>query len=411
MPELSPFAGVRYDCDAAGAVLGVLAAPPYDVVDDDEHAALEASHPHNSVRLILPRDETEEGDRYARATAAFAEWQAAGVLFVDERPRFYTYRMEYRTAGGAARHTRGVIGALRLPDAGADDVLPHERTLPKAKSDRLSLLRAMRVNVDPIWGLSLGAGLTELLEPAEFLCSCEDGDGTRHTLAAIDDPERIAAIEAIVGRSPLVLADGHHRFETACAYRDERRAAGFTDDGSDAIMCFVVELVDDELTIEPIHRLIDLPAGADVRAELADAFVVTAAGPITPEGVDALTARMRDEHGLGLVDASGLALAVPRAEVRAAALAGEHPAVAATDAAVVEALVVPRLPDASFHYRHDARAVAALVDKGAASAAILCSPVTVAQTRAAAVDRVRMPQKTTFFWPKPRTGMVFRTLD
>ena len=411
MPELSPFAGVRYDCDAAGAVLGVLAAPPYDVVDDDEHAALEASHPHNSVRLILPRDETEEGDRYARATAAFAEWQAAGVLFVDDRPRFYSYRMEYRTAAGEARHTRGVIGALRLPDAGADDVLPHERTLPKAKSDRLSLLRAMRVNVDPIWGLSLGAGLTELLEPAEFLCSCEDSEGTRHTLAAIDDPARIAAIEAVVGRSPLVLADGHHRFETACAYRDERRAAGIDDDGAAAIMCFVVELVDDELTIEPIHRLIDLPIGADVRVALADAFVVTDAGPVTPEGVEALTARMRVEHGLGLVDAAGLALAVPRAEVRAAALAGEHPAVAATDAAVVEALVVPRLPDASFHYRHDARAVAALVDKGAASAAILCSPVTVAQTRAAAVDRVRMPQKTTFFWPKPRTGMVFRTLD
>ena len=97
--------------------------------------------------------------------------------------------------------------------------------------------------------------------------------------------------------------------------------------------------------------------------------------------------------------------------MRGAALAGEHPAVAATDAAVVEALVVPRLPGATWHYRHDAHGVAALVDKGAASAAILCSPVSVADTRAAAVDRVRMPQKTTFFWPKPRTGMVFRTLD
>ena len=97
--------------------------------------------------------------------------------------------------------------------------------------------------------------------------------------------------------------------------------------------------------------------------------------------------------------------------MRAAALAGEHPAVAATDAALVEALVVPRLPGASWQYRHDAAAAAAAVDKGSASAAILCSPVTVAQTRAAAVDRARMPQKTTFFSPKPRTGMVFRTLD
>ena len=109
-----------------------------------------------------------------------------------------------------------------------------------------------------------------------------------------------------------------------------------------------------------------MPAGTDVRAALADAFVVSDAGPVTPEAVDALTVRMAAEHGLGLVDAAGLALAVPRPDVRAAALAGEHPAVAATDAAIVEALVVPRLPDASFHYRHDAAPVAALVDKGAA---------------------------------------------
>jgi len=129
------------------------------------------------------------------------------------------------------------------------------------------------------------------------------------------------------------------------------------------------------------------------------------------DGVEALEQLMRAEHGLGIVDAGGLALAVPEPAARAAALAGEHPAVAATDAAVVEALVVPRLSDATWQYRHDAQSVAALVDKRAATAAVLCSAVSVAQTRAAAVDRVRMPQKTTFFWPKPRTGMVFRTLD
>jgi hypothetical protein len=138
---------------------------------------------------------------------------------------------------------------------------------------------------------------------------------------------------------------------------------------------------------------------------------VSDAGPITVDGVAALESAMRAAHGLGIVDDHGLALAVPRADVRAAVLAGEHPAVADTDTAVVEALVVPRLDDATWSYRHDAQAVAQLVDKGMASAAILCRPVSVAQTRAAAVDRVRMPQKTTFFSPKPRTGMVFRTLD
>jgi uncharacterized protein (DUF1015 family) len=395
VPRFFPFAGVRYDCGVAGAPLDALVAPPYDVVDDEQRAALEAADEHNSVRLILPRDD-ERGDRYERAAATFRDWCASGVLFADRAPRFYSYRMTFTDAHGTRRHTHGVIGALALPEPGDDDVLPHERTLPKAKSDRLALLRAMRVNVDPIWGLSLSPGLTALLEGATPLASCTDSDGVTHEIAAIDDPETIDAISASVAASPLVLADGHHRFETAINYRNERR--DHRTGGEDAIMMFVVELVDDELCIEAIHRLVDLPPGVELRERLADAFDIREAGPITPDTVDALETAMRDEHGIGLVDPTGLALAIPR---------GVH----ATGAAVVEELVVPRLADASWQYRHDAQAVAALVDKRVASAAILCSPVSVAETRAVATRRDRMPQKTTFFWPKPRTGMVFRTLD
>jgi len=407
--DFSPFAGTRYG--GVSTELGALVAPPYDVIDDDERASLEASHRYNSVRLILPQDRAEPGDRYARAAAAFAEWSAQGVLARDPEPRFYSYRMEFTDPHGQSRHTRGVIGALGLPEAGDDDVLPHERTLPKAKSDRLALLRAMRVNVDPIWGLTLAPGLTARLEQATPLASCVDGDGVAHELGAIDDAATISAVRATVGGAPLVLADGHHRFETAINYRNELRDGGLDPGGAAAIMTFVVELADDELCIEPIHRLVELPAGVDVRDRLADAFDVRDAGANGRDGVEALEAAMRAEHGLGVVDRAGLAVAVPRREARAHALAGVHPAVAATDAAVIEAMVVPRLPEAHWQYRHDAEAVAALVDKASASAAILCSPVSVAATRAAATDRVRMPQKTTFFWPKPRTGMVFRTLD
>lgn len=412
VPQFSPFAGVRYDCETAGASLAALVAPPYDVVDDDERAALEAADPHNSVRLILPRDAERDGDRYARAASDFAAWRAGGVLRVDAQPRFYAYEMRFTDAHGRRRHTRGVLGALGLPEPGAaPDVLPHERTLPKAKSDRLALLRAMRVNVDPIWGCSLAPGLTALVEGSQPLSACVDADGVTHALGAIDDPATVAAISALVAASPLVLADGHHRFETACTYRDELRAAGTPVGGAGAIMAFVVELVDDELCIEPIHRLCDLPPGVGLRDRLAGPFAVRDMGANTPDGVERLEQAMRAERALGIVDGPGLALAVPQAAARAAALAHEHPAVAATDAAVVEAMVVPRLPEASWQYRHDAFGVAALVDKGAVSAAILCSPVSVADTRAAAVDGARMPQKTTFFRPKPRTGMVFRPLD
>ena len=409
MPDFSPFAGVRYSGEPAA--LAALVAPPYDVIDEDERAALEAADAHNSVRLILPRDQSQPGDRYEAAATRFREWMSSGVLARDPSPRLYTYRMDFKDAQGKPRHTRGVLGALRLPEVDDHDVLPHERTMAKAKSDRLALLSAMRVNVDPIWGLTLGRGLSERLGGEESIATCLDPDGVSHALGAVDDPAAIAEVREIVASAPLVLADGHHRFETALNYRNQRRADGIDDPGAASILALVAELADDELWIEPIHRLVELPPGVDLRVRLADAFLVSDAGPNSPEGIDELVGRMRTERGLGLVDARGLALAVPRAEMRGAALAGEHPAVAATDAAIIEALVVPRLPGATWDYRHDARAVAALVEKGAANAAILCSPVSVAETRAAAVDRVRMPQKTTFFWPKPRTGMVFRTLD
>jgi uncharacterized protein (DUF1015 family) len=390
----------------------MLAAPPYDVVDEDLQAALEATHERNSVRLILPRDEAVDGDRYQRAASTFDEWLANGTLVRDPAPRFYGYRMRFRDTHGRARHTHGVIGALVLPDAGTDgDVLPHERTLPKAKSDRLSLLEAMRVNVDPIWALSLTEGLTDLLEPASELNSCHDIDGVEHTLYAIDDPAQLAAITAAIAQHPLVLADGHHRFETAIAYRRRLREQGVEVGGAAAIMTFVVELVERELCIEAIHRLVTLPAGFDVRAALADAFTIEALGPNTGDVVERAEARMAETHALGLVDEHGVALLHARRDVVGPLLLSEPEAVRDTDAALVESAVVPRLRDAQWAYRNDALAVAALVEKGTASAALLCNPVSVEQTRAAALAGVRMPQKTTFFWPKPRTGMVFRSLD
>ena len=215
----------------------------------------------------------------------------------------------------AIRVIRGGSSALALPEPGDTSVLPHERTMPKAKSDRLALLRATRANVDPIWGLSLAVGLTERLEPDTALGTCIDADGVVHELGAIDDPARIEEIRNLVGGERLVLADGHHRFETACTYRDELRAAGEPVGGAGAIMMLVVELADDELDIEPIHRLLDLPAGIDLRARLADAFDLVDMGAYSAEAVGRVQARMATDHGLGLVDRTGFAIAVARPEV------------------------------------------------------------------------------------------------
>jgi uncharacterized protein (DUF1015 family) len=411
--ELSPFRGLRYDGARLDGGIGAVAAPPYDVIDDDQRVALEAQHEHNAIRLILPQDADSAGDRYARAASTLDAWQTDGLLVRDEHAQLYGYRMDFTGPHGEARHTIGVLGALHLPErAGEGDILPHERTLPKAKSDRLDLLRATRANLDPIWGLSPADGLTDLIDQTVVLADCLDEAGIRHRLFAIDAPDAIGAISAAIDAHPLVLADGHHRFETAIAYRAEQRAAGVDDPGADAIMCLVVELTERELCIQAIHRLVTVDDTVDVLGALRDAFTISDAGPNTPEGVDALEARMHAEGGVGLAFADTLHLLVPRAEVCDPALVASEPeAVRGTDAALVEAVIVPRLTEASWRYRHSLHDVAALTAKGEATFGLLLKPVSVADTRAAAVARVRMPQKTTFFYPKPRTGLVFRLLD
>jgi uncharacterized protein (DUF1015 family) len=277
-----------------------------------------------------------------------------------------------------------------------------------ATSDRLSLLRATRANLDPIWVLSLADGLSNELVPhrVPLVAYCDDHDGVTHRLFPLVDPERIATVSEAVTSSSVVLADGHHRFETACAYRDERVAAGIDDPGAGHIMAFAVELADDELSVRPIHRLLHGTGSVDVRDALTGAFAVDDAGPNTTDGIVSLRRRMRDEGALGLVDASGLALLRPMADVTA-----EPEVLRDVDSTRFDASVRPALPGATVTFRSDAGAVASLVEKGAADAAVLLRPVSVAQIRAAAFAGVRMPEKTTFFSPKPRTGMVFRSLD
>ncbi|HEX5587017.1 MAG TPA: DUF1015 domain-containing protein [Acidimicrobiia bacterium] len=411
MPDFVPFRALRYGADAATAAatgpehavrdLTRVCAPPYDVIEPEDRAALLGVDPHNMVRLILP-------DAYDEAAATLARWRDDAVLALDDRPSFSVYRMTFTGDDGTRTTTTGVIGALAL-DPGA--VLPHERTLPKAKSDRLELLRATRANLEPVWGISLAAGLSTLLTPAGApLARADDRDGGVHELWRVDDPATVAAIRAAVSGDGVVLADGHHRYETSCTYRDERVADGIDDAGAGFIMILVVELADDELCVRAIHRLLHGVEGVDLRERLGPWFTVRGAGPNTPDGVTSLEAAMRADGGLGLVDHDGLALLLPRPELDAAM--AELPApLRDVDSARFDAGVLPAVAGATLAYRNDARTVAAQVAKGAADAAVLLRPVSVATIRAAAAAGVRMPEKTTFFAPKPRTGMVLRAFD
>ena len=405
MPEFRPFRGIRYRTDELDAVT----APPYDVIDPDQRDALAQRSEHNSVRLILPGD----GDGYERAADLLRTWEADGVLTRDDVSTFYSYRMSFVDDTGERRRSVGVLGGLVMPRAsGEGDVLPHERTLPKAKSDRLALLRATRVNLDPIWGLTPVAGLAAIAARAIPLATTVDDDGVTHELGAISDPSDVDAIGAIVAAEPIVLADGHHRFETAIAYRDERRAAGITETGDDAVMCLIVELSEEHLWVQPIHRVLrGVRSSTGLRLDLARKFRIVDAAPNTPAAVATLMRALRIQGGIGLVDGEGLARLVADPADLEAARAELDPVLAEVPSAWFDAVAGDILGAVDVTYRHDAVAIAAMVAAGTADAAILLTPVTVEQIRAAAKARVRMPQKTTFFAPKPRTGLVFRSLD
>lgn len=404
MPRFEPFAGIRYDQAALtgmGIALDDVIAPPYDVIDEAERVALASRSELNSVRLELPVDEGGV-DRYHRAQQLFTEWQASGTLRRD-RPAFYAYRMSYADHLGHRRQSTGVIGALEVSEPGTGDVMPHERTMPKPKGDRLDLLRACRANLSPVWGLSLAKGLTDVLSEATDTSpagSATDADGVGHELWLVERPDFLEAVKSLVAEAPVVIADGHHRYETALAYRDESRAAGQPDaDAAEMVMAFVVELSPEQLAVRPIHRLLSaLPGGFDLPEALSSAFELRAAAR-RDEGI---LLEMEGARSLGLLTREGAWLLTPKASTVAAA---EDE----LDSSILE-VASRNLPHHELTYEPDFHVAASAVASGQADAAVILRPAAVEQIASSAHGGRRMPPKTTYFYPKPRTGMVFRPL-
>ena len=395
MARFQPFPAIRYDRDRVD--LARVISPPYDVIDDALRAELAGRDPHNAVHIDLPVDEGGR-DRYEVARSLLAAWREQGVLVADDRPSFTVHRMAYVDDAGADRRTTGVIGALELSPPGTD-ILPHEHTTPKARSDRLDLLRSCRANTSAIWGLSLAKGLTDLLPvDAEPAAVVDDGEGVVHTVWVVDDPAACAAITEAVGAQPVVIADGHHRYETSLAYRREREAADGRAGDAEATLAYVVELVEDELTVRAIHRLVDgLPEGTDPVAALAPWF--ESLGP--PPGDVAVTAAMDRAGALCAVTPGGDVLLRPRPD----ALADARD----LDSARLDVALAALGPHA-LRFQHGVDNVRAAVARGDAAFGVLLRPATVAQIEATAHGGERMPPKTTFFHPKPKTGLVFRDL-
>ncbi len=284
VPRFEPFAALRYASDPLPDVV----APPYDVISEHQLADYQSRSEHNISHIDVPRG---GADRYVRAAELLRRWRREGVLVCDPQPSFSIYRLRFTDASGRRRDVAGVLGGLEVVDEGVGGVLPHERTTPKASTDRLDLTRATAANLSPVWGLSLASGLTELLaEPAEVLGSVRE-DGVEHVVERVTDSARIAAISAAVASADVLIADGHHRYAISRVYRDEVRAAtGRSDTPAEQTLAFVSELVEDQLSIEAIHRLYTDTTIEDLKAQLGTYFDLTVTEQPDPKTLRAMEA-------------------------------------------------------------------------------------------------------------------------
>ena len=391
MPRFEPFAALRYAPDVD---LGAVVAPPYDVLSDAEVDELAARDERNIVHVDVPRGP----DRYAEAGRLLRQWIADDILVADDAPTFTLYRMGFTDATGQRRDLVGVVGALEVVDEGAGGVLPHERTTPKASTDRLDLTRATEANVSPVWALSLASRLTELLvDPAEPVGSVVV-DGVEHSVERIADHDRIAEITKRVEGDDVLMADGHHRYGVSRVYRDEVRAAtGRDDTPAESALAFVGELVADQLSIDAIHRLYAGIEFADLRNALARSFELEDAGIPRP----AILVEMRERGRLVLLGPNGSTQwLIPRA--------GAFDGVRPLDGEWLEHALAGTHADVT--YQHGLEEAVGAVRSGAAEGAVLIRPVSIAEIERTARERLLMPPKSTFFTPKLRTGLLLRDL-
>lgn len=352
-------------------------------------------HPRNVVAVDLP-----VGDNpYATAAATLATWRSEGVLQLDARPSFTLYRMSFVDARGDRRNTVGVIGALEVVDEGAGGVLPHERTTPKAKTDRLDLTRATRANLSPVWGLSLREQLTDaLIAAGELLGEFVDDDGVTHRVERVDDPTRVRSIASLVSSAPVLIADGHHRYAIARTYRDEMRGTPLAEAAS-TTMTYVGELVEQQLSIAAIHRLYRGITADELRNVVSAKFDIR---PVSGSVTTRIISEMSERGSLCLVDGSHAGWWLTP---KPGAFAGLRD----LDSDRLEAAL--RTIDHEVAYQHGFDEVFAQLDAGHAAVAVFIRPTSIAEIRRTADERLLMPPKSTFFTPKLRTGLVIRPLD
>lgn len=437
MAEIAPFRGILYAPERAPA--SQVLAPPYDVIDAEERARLASLHPHNCVRLILPEAEAPGGDKYAAARDAFERWQSEGVLRRDERAAVYRYHQIFTSAelGGQTVTRRGLIAAVRLHGFDEGIIMPHERTLRGPKIDRLALMDATQAHFSQIFGMYQDpAGETDRIfaevERRKPVLDGTTADGTRHVLWRVTEREAIGDLRRMMAPLRIYIADGHHRYETMLALRDElrKRAGGelATSSAAQFGTMFLANMNDPGLVVLPTHRLVhglDGFAPEDL-LEAARAYfdISTVQGGAQDAGRlrVALAAASARRPSFAAVwpfhDDAALFSLAKNVSLEAVGMRG-HPALIELDVSILHGLVLEKLlgidraaqeAQTNIQYVKDTQKALDLIADCKGQICFIMNPTRVEQVKAVADAHEVMPQKSTYFYPKIASGVVFRSI-
>jgi uncharacterized protein (DUF1015 family) len=423
MPDVRPFRALRYDPEVV-ADLSMVVAPPYDVITPERRSELAARDPRNIVAVELPQAETgdQPEDRYRRAARTLAAWRSGGVLRKDPRASWYAYEQTYSVPGtGQPLVQRGYFCLVRLTPYGlAGGILPHERTLDAPREDRYRLLRATGTNTSAAVGLyedptgSAGDGLADIGRRPPTATARED-DLVEHRLWRIEEDDPVASeLAAPARRGPIVIADGHHRYETALRYRDERHMTRSCEEDPPFDWVLILLLSTSEpLTILPTHRLVHGLGAAEASAVMVRATELFDVRQTDRSALENRLEVLRGGGRIGLISASGAAILVPRPDAVGPFLPPGGPAVRGLDVTTVD-VALERLwsidakdvAGGRLSYTTSVPDAIAAVDRGIADAAFLLPATPVGDVLAVAREGDVMPQKSTHFYPKALAGLV-----
>jgi uncharacterized protein (DUF1015 family) len=420
--EIRPFRALRYD--PARVDLGRVLVPPYDVISPQDRARLYARDPHSGIRLELTREvEAEATTDYSEIRQTLDRWREERVLVRDARPAFYGLRTRFTAPDGSAACREGFFGLLRLEDYARRIVRPHERTLAGPKADRLKLLRAAQANLSSVFLLyeDRDDALRAILEPgfeSGVVAEARDEAGSDHTLMRLETPEAMAALTRFMAERPLVIADGHHRYETALTHREARRAespAAGADAPFEFLLAYFANAYAPGSLLLPIHRLVrkgSAPSPAAWRERLpgwTEATLQVDAAESIPKLLAEHLEPLHDRHAFAADDASGVLRIFrrPRGEANDLSVRVIHREVIEG----VFGLDEEAVRGGAIAYPKDAAQTARDLREGGGSVALYLNPVEPEDVFRVTEAGDVLPQKSTFFHPKLPTGLVFRLLE